>query len=233
MTVGRLCGWILLVTAFLSAAADMAAQGLIGKVGVLRAVDVLDILAPDFLDGLILLVRDGIHPLAWDPILITILTLPGWLLAGVPGAALVWRFRIRPIGGDEVELPHATYEDLAEAAAEEAKLQSMEPSKYEGLQEYDPTNVRAEPDDLAVFSTISRGANNVENIIGGDYGTWPHVINEQTGSSFDQDAEVLPIELGERDVADGAGDAAAGQASVSGGRPVNENETTDDPDPQP
>ena len=55
MTNGRVCGWILLVGAFLSAVADVAAQALIGKSGVLSAVDVLDILAPDFLDRLIIL----------------------------------------------------------------------------------------------------------------------------------------------------------------------------------
>ena len=116
MTIGRLCGWILLVTAFLFAAADVAAQGLIGELGALSAVDVLDILAPNFLDQLILMVRDGIHPLAWDPVLITIMTLPGWLLTGAPGVALAWQFRIRPIGGDEADLPYTDYEDLAAAA---------------------------------------------------------------------------------------------------------------------
>ena len=228
MTNGRVCGWILLVGAFLSAVADVAAQALIGKSGVLSAVDVLDILAPDFLDRLIIFVRDGIHPLAWDPLLITILTLPGWLLTGIPGVALVWRFRTRPIGDDEKELPHTTYEDLAEAASEEAKLQSREPSKYEGFQEYDPTDARIDPDDLAIFSTISRSAHNVENITGIDYDPWSYVTNEQTGLSFDQDAENLPTELGERDVA-----GATGQASVSEGRPVNESEIQGDPDPRP
>ena len=55
-----------LVAAFLSAVADVAAQALIEKSGVLGAVDVMDVLAPDFLDRLIIFVRDGIHPLAWD-----------------------------------------------------------------------------------------------------------------------------------------------------------------------
>ena len=228
MTNGRVCGWILLVAAFLSAVADVAAQALIGKSGVLSAVDVLDILAPDFLDRLIILVRDGIHPLAWDPLLITILTLPGWLLTGIPGVALVWRFRTRPNGGDEKEQPHTTYEDLAEAATEEAKQQSREPSKYEGFQEYDPTNARIDPDDLAIFSTISRSANNVENITGSDHGPLSQVTNEQTGLSCDQDADDLRAELGERNVAD-----ATGQASVSEDRPVSENESSDDPDPRP
>ena len=62
MTNGRVCGWILLVGAFLSAVADVAAQALIRKSGVLSAVGVLDILAPDFLGRLIIFVRDGIHP---------------------------------------------------------------------------------------------------------------------------------------------------------------------------
>ena len=214
--------------AFLSAVADVAAQALIGKSGVLSAVDVLDILAPDFLDRLIIFVRDGIHPLAWDPLLITILTLPGWLLTGIPGVALVWRFRTRQIGDDEKELPHTTYEDLAKAAAEEAKLQSRESSKYEGFKAYDPTDARIDPDDLAIFSTISRSAHNVENITGIDYDPWSHVTNEQTGLSLDQGAEGLPTEPGERDVA-----GATGQASVSEGRSVNENEIPDDPDPRP
>ena len=238
MTIGRLCGWILLVTAFLFAAADVAAQGLIGEFGVLRAVDVLDILAPDFLDRLILVVRDGIHPLAWDPVLISILTLPGWLLTGAPGVALAWRFRIRPIGGDDVDLPYTTYEDLAAAAAEEAMLQSKEPSKYEDFQEYDPTNASADPYDLAVFDDLARSGDNDDNITTFGQGAWPHVDDEQIGLSFEQDFEVLPIELGERESADGTFKDATAQDVTEkppgyGERPANENETPNETDPQP
>ncbi|MAI11667.1 MAG: hypothetical protein CBD27_06495 [Rhodospirillaceae bacterium TMED167] len=238
MTIGRLCGWILLVTAFLFAAADVAAQGLIGQFGVLSTVDVLDVLAPDFLDRIILVVRDGIHPLAWDPVLINIMMLPGWLLAGAPGVALVWWFRMRPIGGDEENLPYSAYEVVAAAAAEESKLHSRKPSKYENFQEYDPTNVSVDPEDLMVFNALAQSGDSADNLSTDDEAAWPMVVDGQIGSSFDQNFEVLPVELGERDAVNGKSQDAtahetAGKLPGSGYRPANENEIPDETDPWP
>ena len=237
MTIGRLCGWILLVTAFLFAAADVAAQGLIRELGALSAVDVLDILAPNFLDQLILMVRDGIHPLAWDPVLITIMTLPGWLLAGAPGVALTWWFRMLPDGGEE-NLPYSAYEVVAAAAAEESKLHSRKPSKYENFQEYDPTNVSVDPEDLMVFNALAQSGANADNLSTDDEAAWPMVVDGQIGSSFDQNFEVLPVELGERDAVNGKSQDAtahetAGKLPGSGYRPANENEIPDETDPWP
>jgi len=40
-------------------------------------------------------------PVLWDPVLVTVLQLPGWLLFGVPGVAMVWHFRANKTMSDE------------------------------------------------------------------------------------------------------------------------------------
>ena len=221
------------MTAFIFAAADVAAQGLIGQFSVLSAVDVLDVLAPDFLDRLILVVRDGIHPLAWDPVLINIMTLPGWLLTGAPGVALAWRFRMRPIGGGEENLPYSAYEDVAAAAAEESKLQSRKPSKYKDFHEYDPTNLSVNPEDLAVFNAFDDSADNADIPTIDGQGAWPTVFDGQIGSSSKQNFDLLPLELDERDPADVAPQDDTGHTPGSRYEPANENEIPDETDPGP
>ncbi len=200
MHFGRLLGWILLIGAFVFAAADVAAQGVAGEFGILGAVDLLDILAPDFLDRLIIAVRDGIHPFAWDPVLVTLMALPGWLLAGVPGVALAWHFRLQPIGGDEDDdLPYNTYEGIVVAAKEEAAYQSQEPSKYKDLHEYDPTDALDEPEGYGTSNMLPPNASDIANFQNND---WPESVAEQVGSSFDQEFEVLPLELDNIDIPD-------------------------------
>jgi len=198
MHIGRLIGWILLVSAFVFAAAEVAAQGVAGEFGILGAVDVLDILAPDLLDRLVLAVRDGIHPFAWDPVLLTLMALPGWLITGVPGAALAWKFRTPPIGGEEDDnLPYTTYEDIVAAAEEEQGLQSEEPSKYKDLHEFDPTDAPDEPHGFEGLNALPLDSSDIANF---RQDGWLDSVDEQVGSSYDQDFDVLPIELSEADM---------------------------------
>ena len=211
MHFGRLLGWILLICAFVFAAADVAAQGVAGEFGILGVVDVLDILAPDFLDRLIIAVRDGIHPLAWDPVLVTLMALPGWLLVGVPGVAIAWHFRVQPIGGEEDDdLPYTTYEDIVAAADEEVTYQSQEPSKYKDVHEYDPTDALDEPEGYGSLNMLPPNASDIASFQNND---WPESVAEQVGFSFDQEFEVLPIELDDIDIpADDNGASKAGPA---------------------
>ena len=156
MKFKRNIGVLLLVGAFVFAAAGNAARGLSGEsgfFGILGTKQVLEILAPTFLSSIAGFIQNYLHPLIWDPFLLGILALPGWFLIGLPGAMLVWKYRQIPVGGEATkeELAYNTYEDVL-AAAKEAELEnSEEPSKYKPLQEYDPLNP---PDDRIQYDAF-------------------------------------------------------------------------------
>ena len=156
MKFKRNFGVLLLVGAFVFAAAGNAARGLSGEsgfFGILRAEQVLEILAPTFLSSIAGFIQNYLHPIIWDPFLLGILAFPGWFLIGLPGAMLVWKYRQIPVGGEATkeELAYNTYEDVL-AAAKEAELEnSEEPSKYRPLQEYDPLNP---PDDRVQYGAF-------------------------------------------------------------------------------
>ena len=156
MKYKRNIGVILLVGAFVFAAAGNAARGLSGEsgiFGILGTKQVLEILAPTFLSSLAGFIQNYLHPLIWDPFLLGILAFPGWFLIGLPGAILVWKYRQIPVGGEATkeELAYNTYEYVL-AAAKEAELEnSEEPSRYKPLQEYDPLNP---PDDRVQYGAF-------------------------------------------------------------------------------
>jgi len=153
MKFKRNIGILLLVGAFVFAAAGNAARGLSGEsgiFGILGTKQVLEILAPTFLPFIAKFIQNHLHPIIWDPFLHGVLAFPGWFLIGLPGAMLVWKYRQIPVGGEATkeELAYNTYEDVL-AAAKEAELEnSEEPSKYNPLQEYDPLNP---PDDRVQY----------------------------------------------------------------------------------
>ena len=141
--VGRRLGWLLVIGAFVLAAAENAARGLSGDpgvLGILSAAKVLEILAPNIFSILAYHVSEYIHPLVWDPFLLWVLVFPSWLIAGVPGAILVWKFRKIPLGGEpkKEDLAYTSYEDVL-ATAKEAEFDNPgETSRYKHLDEYDP-----------------------------------------------------------------------------------------------
>ena len=156
MKFKRNIGVLLLVGAFVFAAAGNAARGLSGEpgiFGILETKQVLEILAPTFLPPIAKFIQNYLHPLIWDPFLLVILSFPGWFLIGLPGAILVWKYRQIPVGGEATkeELAYNTYEDVL-AAAKEAELENPEePSRYKPLQEYDPLNP---PDDRVQYGAF-------------------------------------------------------------------------------
>ena len=156
MKFKRNIGILLLVGAFVFAAAGNAARGLSGEsgiFGILGTKQVLEILAPTFLPFIAKFIQNHLHPIIWDPFLHGVLAFPGWFLIGLPGAMLVWKYRQIPVGGEATkeELVYNTYEDVL-AAAKEAELEnSKEPSKYKPLQEYDPLNP---PDDRIQYDAF-------------------------------------------------------------------------------
>ena len=84
-------GWILLVAAFLSAAAEMSARVVAGSGGIITAAaDVWQTLSPDTWAAFQAW-AEGALPLAlWNPVLLGLETLPGWLVLGLPGGLLAW-----------------------------------------------------------------------------------------------------------------------------------------------
>ena len=110
-------GWLLLVGAFISAAAEGAARGLLGEYGnivILGAGDVLSAVAPKFYIGLKTFISSNLHPIIWDPVTQTILFFPGWFLLGIPGSFLVWSsYAGKKIESDsEEEEPYTSYEEI-------------------------------------------------------------------------------------------------------------------------
>ncbi len=85
-------GWGLLLTAFVITAADPFLT-LLGTGGMWAPTyDVWYAYSPRTL--IITQIRfEKYAPVLWDPVIVTVLQLPGWLLFGVPGVATVWHFR--------------------------------------------------------------------------------------------------------------------------------------------
>lgn len=66
-------------------------------------------------------ISETLSPALWNPVLLGVLWLPGWLLAGVPGAALIWWSRTKAETPDEIaeEESLLLYDELAKRAREE------------------------------------------------------------------------------------------------------------------
>ncbi len=94
-------GWALLLMAFLITAMDPYLT-LLGTGGMWApALDVWYAYSPRTL--ILTQIRiEKFAPALWDPVIVTVLQIPGWLLFGVPGIVLVWFFRPNRTMSDEV-----------------------------------------------------------------------------------------------------------------------------------
>jgi len=118
--IARPFAWLFLLLAFLAAAAEAMshADGAIQGIFV-PAHDVLVVVAPDVLIRLQVGLTQSLGPWAWDPVLLRLLALPGWLLFGLPAGFLIWLGRKTPgmDGDDEFgDDPHTLFEELTRAA---------------------------------------------------------------------------------------------------------------------
>lgn len=121
MRLFYLLGWLLLVGAFLSAAAETGARGLLPEAGALvPAHDLWQALSPGGLASARRWVETVLHPALWNPVLTDVLALPAWLLLGGPGMALVWLLRPGRAVPDDFD-PDSVflYDRLAERVREE------------------------------------------------------------------------------------------------------------------
>lgn len=118
-----LLGWLLIVAALASAAAETAARGVVSGSGwFMSAYDVWFTLWPRGLVLLQLGVQEYLSPWLWDPVVVTVLALPAWLLFGLPGGILVWRYHpLRGQAGDIDEDSYYLFDRLDERAREEGE----------------------------------------------------------------------------------------------------------------
>lgn len=94
-------GWVLLIAAFLITGADPFLTQL-GKGGIWTSFhDVWYAYAPHSL--IISQIRiEKVAPVLWDPVILTILQVPGWLLFGLPGGVLVWTCRPNKVMSEDM-----------------------------------------------------------------------------------------------------------------------------------
>ncbi len=127
-------GWVFLAAGFISATAETSAR-LSSKTAsaIVSASDLWNALSP----GTFIAARNivgGISPALWDPILLSIMILPAWLLLGGPGAAMAWLCRPNrnKTGVDDDDISSmSVYDDLAKFAKEEGydkEVDDMAPS---------------------------------------------------------------------------------------------------------
>jgi hypothetical protein len=117
--------------------------------GIVPAHDLFYTLYPSELIRSRLFIQQHIHPFLWDPVVISFLRMPAWLILGIPGGILLWRFRPHQGRIEEADdLPYSTYEEVLASALEGAEQGEAEqegdeqPSKYQDLADFDPTRTQ-------------------------------------------------------------------------------------------
>lgn len=125
-------GWALLIAAFLITATDPYLT-LLGDGGIWApAHDVWYAYAPHSL--IITQIRiEKIAPALWDPVILSVLQVPGWLLFGIPGVALTWTCRPNKVMSDDVREEYERQKEslfvLDELSREARKDEDYDPNE--------------------------------------------------------------------------------------------------------
>jgi len=84
-------GWALLALAFAAGAAEVVPRSMAsGRAFFVSAYDLWYSAWPGSLITTQIRIERHLHPMLWDPMLVTLLKLPAWLLIGLPGGLLAW-----------------------------------------------------------------------------------------------------------------------------------------------
>jgi len=94
--VGRLIGWLLLLCAVAAVGFEATAALDSGTYQIKALDEIWYSVDSTSLNGTRAAVQRYLFPFLWDPVIISILLLPGWLVFGLPGLILVWTCRGRP-----------------------------------------------------------------------------------------------------------------------------------------
>ena len=143
MAVGRFIGWLLIFAALGFTIVEISAQSIGNQYGVLSAYTVLHTIIPGELIQTRIIISRVFHPILWDPFIRSLLSLPGWLILGLPGIFLVGKFRkVSSETSDDART--STYEDIVAAAEEFDEMNDDEgfsQSQYGKMDEFDPNTV--------------------------------------------------------------------------------------------
>ena len=96
MIVGRVIGWVLIVAGIAILARDMIAWIDAGSPAFVAAGQLWFTLHDGSLNLIQAITQRYVWPPLWDPIAVTVLLWPAFLVIGVPGLILSWVFRRRP-----------------------------------------------------------------------------------------------------------------------------------------
>ncbi len=96
MIVGRLIGWLFILVALFFLGAEVVASLEAGAYQGLAMGQVWFTLDVASLNLAQAVTQRYLHPALWDPLMIELLTWPGWPVFGVPGVVLTVVFRRRP-----------------------------------------------------------------------------------------------------------------------------------------
>lgn len=140
--LGFLLGWSFFVLAFLAAAAER----LVSDGAVTSFYKVWYSLRPGSLIVFQILIEKHVAPWVWNPVLTTLLALPGWLLFGLPSGLLLWFCRPHktPEAWAEEEA-YGTYDRLAKAAEEEGAV--PDDPRWSEIAAHEPDQPDLPPDD--------------------------------------------------------------------------------------
>jgi hypothetical protein len=160
MRLGFYIGWLFLLVAFAAAAAETIARTLPGGSGwILSAAELWQALWPGAY--LIALIRiSGVMPELWDPVILTLLSIPAWLLLGFPGLILAWMCRpnrvLSPEAEQELQEHEASlflYDDLAREARKWAQNEGDDRLVDDRLPNHDVVDLfERQPDDPDDYS---------------------------------------------------------------------------------
>ncbi|MBT6096020.1 MAG: hypothetical protein HOH04_14140 [Rhodospirillaceae bacterium] len=133
----RYIGWVLLIAAFAAAAAEVLVPPIPGAASFFTSA--YEVWYTGWPGSLVFTqIRvERVAPFLWDPVAVTLLSLPGWFVLGVPGVALSWMSRSKGFASrrklvemKRFEKAMMLYDDLAR----EARQQRMD----DGLDDFSP-----------------------------------------------------------------------------------------------
>jgi len=95
MLLGRIIGWLFIVAALAAATYEIVAWIGAGDWRMIALGELWFQIDSSGLNGAQAAIQRHLLAWLWDPVMVTILLAPGWVVFGIPGVALLWFCRRR------------------------------------------------------------------------------------------------------------------------------------------